>query len=221
MINTYKDVRDHPLKLINYLKKIKRFNSEETYYKIRKLLNEKKFKGIKRSAIFIYINKNCFNGLYRVNSKNEFNVPFGKYKNPEIFNQEIILFASKLLKGTKIICQDYENLKDCVEKGDFVYLDPCYDPLKRTSFANYTKNRFSDKDNERLSLFCAEMNRREAKILLSNNITPNVKKYYKKKEGFVKIKVLAPRSINSIGSERGKIQEYLIKNFTNQNALQN
>jgi DNA adenine methylase len=221
LIETFKIVRDNPQQLIKKLKYFKKKHSKEFFYETREKFNRNKLTGIRRNAAFIYLNKNCFNGLYRVNSKNEFNVPYGHYKNNEIFNEETILFASKLLKGTDIICQDYENLKESVEKGDFVYLDPCYDPLKKTSFANYTKDRFSEKDNERLALFCAELNMRCVKILLSNNITPNVTRNYLPKEGFILIKILAPRSINSIGSQRGKIQEYLIRNFKIQNAIQN
>jgi len=221
LIETFKAVRDNPIRLIRRLKYLKNNNSKEFFYKTREKFNQHKYIGLTRSAVFIYLNKTCFNGLWRVNSKDKFNVPFGNHKNPGVFEEENILFASKLLKGTDIICQDYENLKDCVEKGDFVYLDPCYDPLKRTSFANYTKDRFSAKDNERLAIFCAELNRRDVKILLSNNVTENVKRNYLPKNGFIRIKILAPRSINSIGSQRGNIQEYLIKNFTNQNALQN
>lgn len=213
LINAYIDVRDNPKKLIMYLKKFKRNNSEEFYYTTRELFNKNKFKGIKRSAAFIYLNKNCFNGIYRVNSKNEFNVPCGKYENPEIFNEETIFLASNLLKGVKIVCQDYEEVLNYVESNDFVYLDPCYDPLKKTSFANYTPEKYSDKDNERMAKFVAELNRRGTNVLFSNNITDNIKRLYPKKEGFIKIKINAFRSVGSKDLYRGIIQEFLIRNY--------
>lgn len=213
LIDAYIDVRDNPKKLIMYLKKFKRNHSDEFYYKTRELFNKHKFKGVKKSAAFIYMNKTCFNGIYRVNSKNEFNVPYGKYKNPEIFNEETIFLASKLLQGVKVMCQDYEEMKNYVNKGDFVYLDPCYDPLKKTSFANYTPNRFSDKDNERLALFVSELKRRNAKMLLSNNITDNVKKFYRPKDGFNRMVIASFRSVGSRGQYREIIKEYLLSNY--------
>jgi DNA adenine methylase len=212
LIETFKVVRDNPKELIKNLKYFKKRNSKEFYYKSRKKFNENRFKGIKRYAAFIYLNKTCFNGLYRVNSKNEFNVPRGKYKNPEIFNEETILLASKLLQGVKIICQDYEKTLKYIEKDDFVYLDPCYDPLKRTSFANYTPKRFSDKDNERLSIFVAKLKRIGAKVLLSNNITDNVERLYSQKE-YNRVVVFCSRSINCNRDQRGVIPEFLIKNY--------
>lgn len=213
LIETYKTVRDNPEELIQYLSHLKLKNSKEFYYEIRKKFNDGKIKGVKRCAVFIYLNKTCFNGLYRVNSSGKFNVPFGKYKNPEIFNEQTIFRASKLLQGVKIICQDYTNLKDCIREKDFIYLDPCYDPLKKTSFAEYTSKRFSDEDNDRLAVFIAHLKSKKVKILFSNNITKNVKRLYPEIEGYTWNYVSCRRSINSIGSKRGEIQELLIKNF--------
>lgn len=215
LVETYKAVRDTPKELIKNLKYFKKRNSKTFFYQVRKKFNEKKFLGIKGNAAFIYLNKTCFNGLYRVNSKNEFNVPCGGYKNPEIFNEETIMFASKLLRGVKIICQDYEEIKNYVEKNDFVYLDPCFDPLKKTSFANYTPKRFSNEDNKRLALFVAEMHRRGVKILFSNNITENIKRFYRPKDGFIRIKIYSFRSIGSLGNYRSRVPEFLIKNYLN------
>lgn len=212
LINSYINVRDNPRKLMKYLEYFKKNNSEKFYYYVRELFNDNKIKKIKRSAAFIYLNKTCFNGLWRVNSHNKFNVPYGKHKNPEIFNEETILFASKLLQGVKIICQDYEQLKNLINKKDFIYLDPCYDPLKKTSFANYTPKRFSDEDNERLYNFVEKLHERKVKILFSNNITPNVKRYYRK-DGFKQIIIYSFRSIGSKENYRGMIPEFLIKNY--------
>ncbi|UZE93715.1 MAG: Dam family site-specific DNA-(adenine-N6)-methyltransferase [Candidatus Pacearchaeota archaeon] len=212
LIDTFKAVIDNPKELIKFLKYFKKNNSKEFYYRVRDKFNKGKFKQIQKSAAFIYLNKTCYNGLYRVNSKGGFNVPYGKYKNPEIFNEKTIMFASRLLKNVRIKCQNYEKIKDYIRKNDFVYLDPCYDPLKKTSFANYTPKRFCDVDNEKLSLFVAELKRRNSKVLLSNNITKNVKRLYPKNQ-FNIIKVWCSRSINCIGEKRGKIPELLIKNY--------
>jgi DNA adenine methylase len=221
LIETYKAVRDNPKELIKQIKHFKKKNSKEFYYSMREKFNKNKITGIKRCAVFIYMNKTCFNGLYRVNSKGEFNVPCGKYKNPEIFNEESILLASKLLKGVKIKCCDYELIKNKVRKNDFVYLDPCYDPLKKTSFANYTPRRFSDEDNDRLASFVWSLKKKGARILFSNNITKNVKRLYPKKD-FDRIIVYCSRSINCNSQGRGLISEFLIKNYKEeQNAIYN
>ena len=213
LINVYVDVRDRPRDLIKHLKNLKSLNSQDFYYKVRESFNRNKSSSTKRSAIFIYLNKTCFNGLYRVNSKDEFNVPYGNHKNPEIFDEETILFASKLLQETEIFCRDYEEIKEDVEKGDFVYLDPCYDPLKKTSFANYTPKRFTNDDNERLARFVVEMHRRKVNFLLSNNVTKNVKRLYSSKDGFKRITIRSFRSVGSKAQYRGHIPEFLIKNY--------
>jgi DNA adenine methylase len=213
LINTYKNIKDNPEEVIRHLRKLKKLNSKEFYYKVRESFNKKKFFGIKRSAIFIYMNKVCFNGIYRVNSVGEFNVPYGNYKNPEIFNEETIMFASELLKGVKIIFQDYEQLKKQVKKEDFIYLDPCYDPIKKTSFANYTPNRFSDEDNDRMSEFVRYLKEKKVHFLFSNNLTNNVKRLYPKREGFIWIKINSFRSVGSKGNYRGFVPELLIKNY--------
>jgi DNA adenine methylase len=213
LVEAFKAVRDSPSELIRELKKWEKINSKEEYYLIRSKFNEKKYSGLKRCAAFIYLNKRCFNGLYRVNSKGEFNVPYRGSSNSSMFDKETILFASKLLQGVVIKCQDYSKLRVHVERGDFIYLDPCYDPLKKTSFANYTPKRFCDADSERLSCFVAEMGRRGVRVLFSNNVTDGVKARYPLSKGFVWEKVYCPRSINSVASKRGAIQELLIRNY--------
>jgi len=212
LIDAYINVRDNPKRLIQHLRYFKKNNCEKFYYQIRKLFNENKIRRINRSAAFIYLNKTCFNGLYRVNSKNEFNVPYGKHKNPEIFDRDTILFASKLLQGVKIICQDYEELKNYVNKGDFVYLDPCYDTEKKTTFANYTPKRFTKEDNERLALFVAELKRRKVSVLLSDSPTEDNKKFYHSNK-FIIIELFCTRSINCNPEGRGPVKELLIKNY--------
>jgi len=211
LIETFKAVRDNPKELIKHIRYFKKRNSEEFYYQIRKKLNENKFEGIRRCAVFIYLNKTCFNGLYRVNSKGEFNVPCGKYKNPEIFNEEIILFASKLLQRVKIIYQDYKEILNYVKKGDFVYLDPCYDPIKKTSFANYTPKRFCELDRIELAKFMRILKNNSVRVILSNNNLFEIRKIYSRFNFKIET-IRASRSINSNPLGRGLINELLIIN---------
>lgn len=207
LIKTYVSIRDNPKKIINYLDTFKNSNSKKNYYKIRKEFNEKKIKGLKRCAAFIYLNKTCFNGLFRVNSKNEFNVPYANYKNPLIFSQETILRASELLQGVKITCQDYREILEEIEPNSFIYLDPCYDPIKKTSFSSYTPSKFSIQDRLELFKFIKKAKSKRARVLLSNNDIPEIHKLYSK---FKIKKINANRFINSNGNGRGKITELLI-----------
>lgn len=213
LVDAYLYVRDSPKELIKELKKFKKKNSEVDYYKIRDLFNQGKFKGIKKGVVFIYLNKTCFNGIYRVNSKGEFNVPYGRYRNPGIINENIILEASRLLKGVKISCRDYEKAEKEIKKGDFVYLDPCYDPIKKTSFAHYTPKRFTKEDSERLANFIKRITNKGAKVLLSNNPTKNIITFYPIKEGFHHKEIYSFRSIGSKGAYREHAKELLIKNY--------
>lgn len=207
LIETFKMVRDEPKKLIRHLKYFKKNNSEKFYYETRDKFNEKELKGIKRNAAFIYLNKTCFNGLWRVNSKNKFNVPCGKYKNPEIFNEDTLFLASGLLQGVIIKQMDYGEILKYVKERDFVYLDPCYDPIKKTSFANYNPKRFSEEDRIELSKFIFSLKRNKVNFALSNNNLKEIREIYK---NFKIEKILALRSINSNGLGRGNVVELLI-----------
>lgn len=211
LINTYIAVRDKPELLIRYLKWFKKNNSKELYYDLRIKFNENKIRKVKRCAAFIYINKTCFNGIYRVNSKNEFNVPYGKYKNPEIFNEENIMFASRLLQGVNIKVQDYRDILKSVKKDDFVYLDPCYDPLKKTSFTAYTPDKFCLDDRSNLNKFMLKLHKKEAYFVLSNNDIKEVVALYRQ-SNFKINRVNVSRCINSNPMDRGKISELVITN---------
>lgn len=210
LVNTYIHVRDKPKSLLKHLSRFREEHSKEFYYSMRDLFNEKKLKGVERSAAFIYLNKTCFNGLYRVNKKNEFNVPFGSFKKPGIYDEEIILEASRILKDrVTILHQDYREILNSVKKGDFVYLDPCYDPLKRTSFANYTPERFTNKDREDLHLFIEALRLKKTKVVLSNNDVPEVRQLYPK--SYYKVEeIIAPRNIGSKVNYRTSITELVI-----------
>jgi DNA adenine methylase len=209
LIETFKAVRDNPEKLIKYLKSFKKKLSEKHYYQIREQFNKGKLIGLKRCAAFIYLNKTCFNGLWRVNSKGKFNVPCGKYKHPGIFDKETIFFASYLLQDVEIKCQDYRETISLIKKGDFIYLDPCYDPLKKTSFANYNPKRFCEEDRIALTKFIWQLKNKKVDFALSNNKIPEMKVYYPI-SNFEHIEILSPRCINSNSWGRGAITELLI-----------
>lgn len=208
LINTYIDVRDNPTILIRHLKSFKEKNSSDFYYEVRRAFNNKEYQGIKRSAAFIYLNKTCFNGLYRVNQKNEFNVPYGGLKNPIVFEESVIRHASALLNDkVKIVRRDFLDVQDEIKTDDFVYLDPCYDPIKRTSFAHYTPERFSDIDRYVLHDFIEELRHKKAHVVLSNNDIPEIRKLYSE---YNIAEILAPRSIGSKISYRSALTELVI-----------
>lgn len=209
LIETFKAVRDNPDKLISSLEYFKKNNSENFYYKVRDDLNKNKLLGLKRYAAFIFLNKTCYNGLYRVNAKGEFNVPYGKYIEPEIYNEETILCASHLLRGVMIKHQQYKDILRFINKEDFIYLDPCYDPLKKSSFANYTPKRFCEGDRFELAEFIESLKTKGAKIVLSNNDLPEIRKIY---SDFNIKEILSSRPINSNSKDRGKIIELAISN---------
>lgn len=210
LINTFLVVKNNPEKLIKGLIKHKKRNSVRYYYKIR-LLDPKNLSRIDRAARFIYLNKTCFNGLYRVNSKGQFNVPVGKYKNPEIFNEKRIFLASSLLKGVRIICQSFEKIERFVKRGDFIYFDPCYNPeIKTIIFNSYTKERFLEEEQTKLADLFEKLDKKGCRLLLSNSDTALVRKLYKD----YKINIVrCGRSINCKKDGRGKVKELIIRNY--------
>jgi len=210
LINLFKIVRDKPDELIELLKKQKKLHSKEYYYKIR-ALDPTNLNKLKRAARLMYLNKTCFNGLYRVNSKNGFNVPMGSYKNPNIVSEKKIREASKLLKGTIIKCESFLNIKKMIRGSEFVYFDPPYHPLKKgKSFTTYAKGNFLEKEQKQLANLFNELNKLGCRLMLSNSDTKFIKELYKDhKINFVK----ARRMINSNAKKRGSINELVITNY--------
>lgn len=230
LINTYKIIRDDVIKLIEQLslmqseyRQINTDNRKKYYYEKRERLNELKINGdeevnIEKAAIFIFLNKTCFNGLYRVNKKGFFNVPIGSYKNPCICDKENLLNISKTLKNVKIVCGDYKESAAFIDNNTFVYFDPPYRPITETSsFTSYNENLFDDKEQIELAEFVEKMTHKGAKIIVSNSDPKNsttedefFDDLYKKH----KInRVHANRMINCNSELRGKINELLISNF--------
>lgn len=193
------------------------------YYKKRDSFNEliantSTQYSIEKASLFIFLNKTCFNGLYRVNSKGLFNVPIGSYKNPLICDVENLTAVSEKLKNVKINNKNYLESLDFIDKNTFVYIDPPYRPLSRTSnFTAYTKLEFNDDSQIELSNFAKEIDKVGAKIMLSNSDPKNVDEsdtffddIYK---GFNIFRIEANRMINSKAKNRGKISELLITNY--------
>ncbi|XOA43137.1 MAG: Dam family site-specific DNA-(adenine-N6)-methyltransferase [Candidatus Nealsonbacteria bacterium] len=211
LIQCFLVVKNHVKQLIDLLKIHRKHHNKEYYGKMRKDYNTKRLGKTERTAIFIYLNKTCFNGLYRVNSKGGFNVPFGKYRNPAIFDEENLLATSKLLKRVKLYSDDFSKILDYVKKDDFVYLDPPYYPLSKTSsFTNYTSERFLEDEQKRLANVFRKLDKKKCKVMLSNSDTKFIKNLYK---DYRIETVKANRNISCVGNKRGPINELVILNY--------
>jgi DNA adenine methylase len=209
-----------------YLSKDQR-NRELLYYEVRNAFNRKlpgsNFQSfnpewIVLAAWIIFLNRTCFNGLFRVNRKGEFNVPFGKYKNPKICNADNLKDVSALLKATRIESGDFTKVRTFVDDASFVYFDPPYRPLNlMSSFTSYSKNSFFDADQVRLVQFFKELDKKGAKIMLSNsdpqNQNPDDTFFEDHFSDYTIERVPATRMINSDGARRGKINELIITNY--------
>jgi len=213
LINAYSVVKNSPYELIDSLKEYKAKHSKEFYYQIReldRLDNYNTLSNLEKATRFIYLNKTCFNGLYRVNKKGYFNTPIGSYKNPNIADEYTLLNASKALQNATINVQPFEDVLNYAKKDDLVYFDPPYYPLNETSnFTSYDSNCFlEDKQRELYQVF-SKLSKDGVNVVLSNSDTVFIKELYKNFDINI---VNANRFINSKSSGRGKINEVLIKN---------
>lgn len=212
LINTYLIVRDQVEDLISLLFEYKEKHSKEHYYQIRSLDRQNgHLSKVERAARTIYLNKTCYNGLYRVNSQGFYNVPMGQYKNPRIVDPELLRQSSKLLTNCVIEKRDFRFSSMDAKPGDFVYFDPPYFPLTRTSnFTAYTANNFSEKDQIDLFNVFSDLTQKGVYCVQSNSDTDFIRGYYK---NFTQIPIYVSRAINSNSNGRKKICEILIKNF--------
>ncbi len=214
LINVYNTIKKNPEELIKDLKTHK--NESEYFYDLRILDRTEGFEklsNIKKASRIIYLNKTCFNGLYRVNNSGEFNSPFGRYKNPNIVNEITIRAVSKYLNNNKIqiFSKDYEEVLENIEKGSFVYFDPPYHPVsKSSSFTGYIQGGFDMYDQTRLRDLCIKLDKKGIKFMLSNSAVPLIEDIYKE---FNITYVKANRSINSNGKKRGEVDEVIIRNY--------
>ena len=212
LINLYQVVKDNVYELIADLQK--HDISKEYFMEIRNIDRTEEYRNwsdVKKASRFIYLNRTCFNGMYRVNSKGEFNVPFGHYKNPRIVDENNLVNCSNLLQKTEIKHADFSEILKEVKKGDFVYFDPPYVPLSETSsFTSYTKDGFDLDMQFKLRDVCDELDSMGVKFLLSNSDTKLVNELY---ENYNIKKVFASRQINANADGRGKITEVLVRNY--------
>lgn len=213
LINTYQVIKNNVEELILKLKELKKLHVSESknhYYTVREKEPEYLSK-IDIAARFIYLNKTCFNGLYRVNSKGKFNVPMGSYKNPDIVQEEKLRLVSKLLKNVKIKVMSFEKILDYAKKDDFIYFDPPYYPLENgKNFTTYTKNVFLEKEQKKLADVFKKLDKKKCFVMLSNSDTKLIKDLYK--DYNIKI-VKATRMINCDSTKRGKINEVVVTNY--------
>lgn len=215
LIIVYEVIRDDVEALIESLKKHK--NTAEYFYAIRDTDRDKEsyrsMSRVEKASRLIYLNKTCFNGLFRVNSSGEFNSPFGHYKNPSIVNEPVLRAVNKYFNASNIsfYSEDFAETLNRMGKGGFAYLDPPYDPVSDTaSFTGYHKHGFDRNEQIRLKQCCDELTRRGVKFMLSNSATDFIKDLYKDYRVTV---VKAKRAINSDASKRGAIEEVLITNY--------
>lgn len=219
LVNTYQVVRDHVDELIGLLKEHEAHNSSEYYYALRswdrsEMINQKT--SIELAARFIYLNKTGFNGLYRVNKKNQINVPYGRYKHPAIVNEAVLRAVSQYLRdsNTQILNGDFAAAVADAKRGDFVYFDPPYAPVvdDKSSFVGYTLNGFNDDDQRRLYATFKALDERGVYVMLSNSSVDFIHELYADYHDTTQI-VRATRAINSNAKGRGKVDEVLIMNY--------
>ena len=215
LVLTYTVIRDNVEDLIMSLKKHAKSyekDSKSYYYSVRESHPRS---AIEKASRLLFLNRTCFNGLYRVNSKGKFNVPLGRYTNPNIVNADNLYAVSKILNSNpvQIRCRDFESIIDDVKSGDLIYFDPPYQPVSKTAnFTSYTNKDFTHEDLTRLFRLCEKLNEMGCKVLLSNSHSDVVSKMFSKKPWNI-AKIEANRSINSNSKNRKGHYELLIKNY--------
>ena len=230
LINMYIMVRDHANEVIELLQQysdtylpLMDYERREYYYQKRDefnqlIENKKSTSGIESAALFIFLNRTCFNGLYRANKKGLFNVPMGVYKNPTICNPDNLREVSSVLQDVEIVCGDYQQSSSFIDANTLVYLDPPYRPLKdRESFISYTEKDFDDDSQKELALFVNNISEKGALFIMSNsdpkNVDPDDNFFEDLYSQYDIQRIYAKRIINSKGASRGPVAELLIRNF--------
>ena len=213
LINAFNIIKNDVDRLIVELKQHKEYhsaNSKSYFYEIRKVA-PKDLPELERAARFIYLNRTCFNGLYRVNSSGQFNVPIGSYKNPDVIQEEKLKKISNLLQNVTLKVMSFEKVLNSAQKDDFIYFDPPYYPLKRgKSFTTYTKDKFLEEEQKQLAEVFKKLDKRGCSVMLSNSDMEFVKELYPTYDISV---VKARRLINSQANGRGEINEIVVRNY--------
>lgn len=212
LINLYRVLQQHPHELFEHLQTHR--VSQDYFMALRQLDRTSAYQqlsSLERASRFIYLNKTCFNGLYRVNSRGHFNVPYGHYKNPQLATLENLLACSRLLQGVELVHASFHKSLTRPQAKDFVYLDPPYIPLSATaSFTSYAKEGFSLNDQQALALLCQDLDAKGVYFLLSNSDTPLTHELFK---NFQMDVVQAKRAISASGANRQKVTEVLVRNY--------
>lgn len=232
LMTCYKTVRDKPCELIKALSEIQEAyyliteeeKKKDFYLRIRERFNAKSGDDVERTTLFFFLNRTCFNGLYRVNKSGKFNVPFGSYAHPLISDPETILADSKVLKCVDILTGDFEQTFSYIKGDTFFYFDPPYRPLSSTSsFTDYAKETFGDMEQIRLKLFCDRLDKENIQFMLSNSdcLSKDCRdRFFDDLFEFYDInRVWASRNVNANALKRGKLKEILVRNYTSDGNL--
>lgn len=212
LIDTYLAVRDEVESVIAALHPLARAHGEGSYYRVRERYNARMgLSRAERAAMLIYLNKTCFNGLYRVNGRGEFNVPEGRYANPRILDEEGLRAASRALQNAEIVHGSFEAMLALAKPGDFIYFDPPYEPSSRTAnFTGYAGHGFSQDDQRRLRDVFAALDRRGCKLMLSNSDVPFIRELY---ATWRIDRIAAPRTVSCDPRTRGLVSEIVVRNY--------
>lgn len=209
LINFYLVVRNNLEELLQDLPR--HVNERSYYYKVR-ALDPERMDPVKRASRFLFLNKTSYNGLWRVNRKGEFNVPFGNYKKPKIIDEPNLRLVNSILQHTEIKLGDFALVLERAQEGDFIYFDPPYHPLSETSsFTSYTAKDFGEEDQRRLADLFRTLDQRGCLVMLSNSDTPFIRELYDSYDISV---VKARRAINCRSDKRGPVNELVIRNFS-------
>jgi DNA adenine methylase len=211
LITTYRMVREDHEAVLRHLGKLAKHHGTEAYYSARSRFNSKEGDGAQRAALLLYLNRTCFNGVFRVNRKGEFNVSIGDYTNPDILNEPTIRAAQPVLQHTKLLSWDFEDVLEITGANDFVYLDPPYvSEDGEEGFASYDEARFEEADLRRLSVAFRSAGERGAQLALSHTDLPIVRNLF---EGFTMHEIEAPRSVSRYGETRVPVKELVVTNY--------
>ena len=212
LVDCYRVVRDDVEALLPVLETYRARHSEQFFYEMRDRYNDDADASpVERAAMLIYLNKTGFNGLYRENSRGAYNVPFGRYRNPSVFDATVLRADSQALQGARLESTTFDDAVRDAGKGDFVYFDPPYQPVSRTAyFTAYTRDSFGVQEQERLAHLARALCKRGCLVMLSNSDAPLVRRWY---ADFHLWEVRAPRAINCQGTGRGAVTELVITNY--------
>jgi DNA adenine methylase len=210
LIQCYAVARDHVEALILRLERLQARHSRRTFYEMRDRYNGARLDPIERAALFIYLNRTCYNGLYRVNSRGHFNVPAGRYVRPRIADPDGLRAASAALRRCRLVSRRFDRCFDDVRRGDFVYIDPPYHRLQAASFTSYTAEGFGEAEQRELATLVDRLHATGCRVMVSNSDTALIRELY---SAYRIIPIRAARAINSSPGGRGPVGEVLVVNY--------